>query len=227
MERKKDGERNIPTSVKTEIIVISHTGRMHQLLFPSLEWRINSQSIFLTFDDGPHPTATPDVLRVLKTQKVKATFFLSGAAAARFPSLVRAIATDGHSIGIHAYTHSRRIAFSKKETIREILQAEEQITKSAPNAMRLFRPPFGFFSWNTISAARMLNYRLIMWSTLCGDFRSNWTDEKVVATALKKLSGGTILVFHDNEITKARIEAVLTKSIEKVRDRGFTFDSIS
>jgi peptidoglycan/xylan/chitin deacetylase (PgdA/CDA1 family) len=226
MERKKDGEK-YPNTLKTGILVISHTGRVHQLLFPWLEWRMNSPKIFLTFDDGPHPAATPEVLRVLKMQNVKATFFLSGDAAARFPSLAGEIAAGGHSIGIHAFNHTRRIAFSRRETVREILQAEEEIRKAAPRAMKLFRPPFGFFSWNTISAAKSLNYRLIMWTTLSGDFRSNWTSEKVVATALNKLSGGSILVFHDNELTKSRIAAVLTQSIERIRDRGFTFDSIS
>jgi peptidoglycan/xylan/chitin deacetylase (PgdA/CDA1 family) len=225
---KEEGWREkFPNALKTGIFVISHTGRIHQLLFPWLEWRINSPNIFLTFDDGPHPAATPAVLNVLKTQNVKATFFLSGAAAAHFPSLVGDIAAEGHSIGIHAFNHTRRIAFSMKETVCEILQAEEAITKAAPRVTKLFRPPFGFFSWNTVAAARTLNYRLIMWTTLCGDFRSNWSDEKVVATALTKLSGGSILVFHDNELTKTRIAAVLTQSIEKIRDHGFTFDSIS
>lgn len=207
--------------------MISHTNRIHQLLFPWLEWRINSPNIFLTFDDGPHPAATPEVLRVLNSQKVKATFFLSGAAVAHFPSLVGEIDAEGHSVGIHAFNHTRKIALSMKETVREILQTEEEIRKAAPHVMKLFRPPFGFFSWNTISAARTLNYRLIMWTTLCGDFRSNWSDGKVVATALTKLSGGSILVFHDNEQTKTRIAAVLTECINKMRDRGFTFDSIS
>ena len=207
--------------------MISHTGRVHQFLFPSLEWRINSPRIFLTFDDGPHPIATPEVLRVLKEQNVKATFFVSGAAAARFPSVLSDIAKDGHSIGIHAFSHTRKIAFSMEATVREILKAQEEIIKSAPNAMKLFRPPFGFFSWNTITAARMLKYRLIMWSTLCGDFRKNWPDEKVVETALTKLSGGSILVFHDNELTKTRIGPILTQTIEKIRDRAFSFDSIS
>ena len=207
--------------------MISHTGRIHQLLFPWLEWKINSPNIFLTFDDGPHPDATPEVLSVLKTQNVKATFFLTGTAAARFPSLVSEIAEEGHSIGVHAFNHTRRIAFSMKKTVREILQAEEEIRKAAPHVMKLFRPPFGFFSWNTISAARKLNYRLIMWTTLCGDFRGNWSDEKVVATSLTNLTGGSILVYHDNELTKTRIARVLTQSIEKIRDNGFTFGAIS
>lgn len=207
--------------------MISHTSRIHQVLFPWLEWRINSPKIFLTFDDGPHPEATPEVLRILKTLDVKATFFLSGDATARFPSLAHDIAEDGHGIGIHAFNHSRKIAFSRKETVREIIQAEREITKAAPQTMKLFRPPFGFFTWNTISAARMLNYRLIMWTTLTGDFRKSWSDRKVIQTALAKLSGGSILVFHDNEQTKERIVNVLPQCIEAIKDRGFLFDSIS
>lgn len=207
--------------------MMSHTGKVHQLLFPSLEWRMDSTNIFLTFDDGPHQEATPAVLKVLGTNGIKATFFVSGKAAEKYPSLVRELASDGHSIGIHAFTHTRILALSKKKTMDEILRTAEEIKKAAPLAARLFRPPFGFFSWNTIDAAKTLDYRLIMWTTLTGDFRNSWSDKKVVATALTKLSGGSILVFHDNELTKSRISTILSETIKKTQDRGFTFDLIS
>lgn len=206
--------------------MISHTGTLHRFLFPSLIWRMDSQDIYLTFDDGPHPVATPEVLNILRLQKIRGTFFLTGSNVIRNQSLVKEMFADGHSIGIHAYTHRRALAFSKKETIQEIHQTERAIVETGSTAARLFRPPFGFFSWNTISAAKDLNYKIVMWSTLTGDFRPRWSDERVSSTALSNLPGGAILVFHDNEATKSRIPRVLPGIIARIRDRGFTFRSI-
>ena len=207
--------------------MITHTGRLHQLFFPSLVWKMDSPSIFLTFDDGPHPVATPTVLNILKSYNIKATFFLSGNAVGKNQSIVKEIAAEGHSIGIHAYNHSRTIAFSKNETMREILQTKQEIEKIVPFTSNIFRPPFGFFSWKTISAARAQNYRLIMWTTLTGDFRENWSNERIVTTALTKLTKGSILVFHDNELTKSRIASILPETITRIQDLGFTFQAIT
>jgi peptidoglycan/xylan/chitin deacetylase (PgdA/CDA1 family) len=207
--------------------MISHTGRIHQLLFPSLVWKMDSPNIFLTFDDGPHPVATPTVLNILKSYDIKATFFLSGNAVGANQSIVKEMATEGHSLGIHAYNHIRAIAFSKRETMHEIRRTQEEIENIVPLRSRLFRPPFGFFSWNTISAARAQNYKLIMWTTLTGDFRSNWSNGRIVATALTKLTSGSILVFHDNELTKSRISKILPETITRIQDLGFTFQAIS
>lgn len=187
---------------------------------------MNSPDIFLTFDDGPHVSATPAVLKILQDHKIRGTFFLSGQAVERNRSLVSEIGAEGHSIGVHAFNHTRSGAFSRKQSMQEILRTEEAIVNAGARPVKIFRPPFGFFSWNTIAAARMLNYRLIMWTTLTGDFRDSWTDDKVCSTAAAKLSGGAILVFHDNELTKNRIESVLERVIAGIQLKGFAFGAI-
>lgn len=206
--------------------MISHTGRLHQILFPSLMWTIPSPHIFLTFDDGPHLQATPAVLEVLSHYQIRATFFLSGENVVRHPSLVKEINKQGHTIGIHGFNHSRRTALSFHNSREEIKRTEKEINTIIPLRTRLFRPPFGFFSWNTIRAARELNYRLVMWTVLTGDFRS-WSNGKVIANTMKNLSAGSILVFHDNELTKNKISILLSECVERIRERGFTFQAIS
>jgi len=206
--------------------MIDHTGRIHQFLFPSLIWKMSSPDIFLTFDDGPHPTATPAVLETLEEHKIKGTFFLSGHAVEQHRSLVHEIGEGHHTIGIHGFNHTRAAAFSKKQTMAEIVQTEKAIANAGAPAAKLFRPPFGFFSWNTIAAARALNCRIIMWTTLTGDFRDSWSDDRVCSTAVEKLSAGAILVFHDNELTKSRIKRVLAQTIANIRAKGFTFGAI-
>jgi len=187
---------------------------------------MESPDVFLTFDDGPHPVATPTVLEILQAHKIKGTFFMSGLAVTKYPSLVKEVEAENHRIGIHAFNHTKAIALSKTTTKSEILQTEEAITRAGAHAAKLFRPPYGFFSWNTISATKELSYRLVMWTTSTGDFRKDWSDEQVRTTALTKLTPGAILVFHDNELTKLRVQQVLPGVIARIQELGLAFGLI-
>lgn len=186
---------------------------------------MSSEKIFLTFDDGPHPTATSQVLNCLAKHNVQATFFLSGKNIRGNENLVEQISKDGHALGIHAYLHTRKIGFSQSETIREIQQTENELHKIIPTTPKIFRPPFGFFTWNTIAAAKEIDYAIVMWSCLTGDFRP-WTNSKIIETALYKLSSGSILVFHDNNKTANKIADILDTLIPKIKNLGFTFGRI-
>lgn len=200
--------------------MITHTGTLHRLLFPSLLWRMPGRKVFLTFDDGPHPSATPAVLDALQRHGVRGTFFLTGRNIPGNEELVRRIVREGHAIGIHAFNHSRLLAFSRARTREEILRTAELIRGITGTAPRTFRPPFGFFSWNTIAAAKELGMLLVMWSCLTGDFRNR--DPRVsAAAALSRLGRGSILVFHDNDLTAARIGDVLDLTIPGIAAKGF------
>ncbi|MFA5833196.1 MAG: polysaccharide deacetylase family protein [Bacteroidota bacterium] len=205
--------------------MITHTGILHRTLFPSLLWRMPGKKIFLTFDDGPHSIATPVVLDILKKHGVHATFFLSGKNIEGREDIVCRIVNEGHSVGIHAFNHSRRLAFSKKETVTEIKKTEAILSRIVKEKVRLFRPPFGFFLWNTVSAAKELGYCLVMWSCLTGDFR-NWTTEKITHVSLNHIANGSILVFHDNDLTQHKIGQILEHVIPEIQKRGFKFGAI-
>ncbi len=196
----------------------SHTSSIHRILFPSIIWKMESPNIFLTFDDGPHPVATPAVLAILQKSKIRATFFMSGFAVKNNASLAQEVAAEQHSVGIHAFHHTREIGFSRKTTLAEILQTESALTELGIQPAKIFRPPYGFFTWNTISAAKELKYRLVMWTTSTGDYRSDWPNERISATALAKLNPGAILVFHDNELTKSKVEHILPRVIAGIQN---------
>lgn len=205
--------------------MIQHTGWIHRFLFPSLLWRMPGKRIYLTFDDGPHSAATPAVLDVLQHHGIRATFFLSGKNIQGRESIIRRIAAEGHSIGIHAFNHSRGLAFSKERTKEEIIRTTQLLNTIVSVRPRLFRPPFGFFSWKTIAAARDLGYVLVMWSCLTGDF-SSLSNSDVSTITLNNLSHGSILVFHDNDLTERRIADLLNDVIPKIRSLGFEFGAI-
>ena len=204
--------------------MFSHTGIVHRILFPSLLWRMPGKKVYITFDDGPHAITTA-VLNTLQKHSVRATFFLSGKNITGREEIVKRIADEGHSIGIHAFNHSRMLAFSKEKTKKEIEQTFQLLSTLTAQKIRLFRPPFGFFSWNTIAAARELGFFLILWSCLTGDFR-DWSIDRIVNNALKDLSNGSILVFHDNDLTQNKIISVLDNVIPKIKQLGFEFGAI-
>lgn len=175
--------------------------------------------VYLTFDDGPHPTATPEVLAVLQRYKANATFFVSGAQCVKRTTLLKEIADAGHTLGNHGFRHSRLPALSVEQSKSEIVRTEDVLRSVLPVPKKLYRPPYGFFTWNTLAAARNLGYQTVMWSVLTGDFRRK--DATVVlATALKNLSAGAILVFHDNDLTQGRIGNILSECIERIHALG-------
>lgn len=196
------------------------TGTWHARFFPSLLWKMDAPGIYLTFDDGPHSHATPRVLGALARHDVQATFFLSGSNIEGRERIVRSIADSGHTIGLHAWTHTRMLAASRRRTIDEIRavsHAIEQLTDATPT---WFRPPFGFFSWNTINAAREAGCRIAMWTIMPGDFKP-WSDDAVIERTMKGLCEGAIVVLHDNALTEHRCARLLDALIPRIKDRGY------
>jgi len=205
--------------------MIVHTGSLHSLIFPSVVWRMPSKKIFLTFDDGPHTQATPSVLDVLHEHHIKGTFFLTGKNIPGRESIIKRIDNEGHSIGIHSYSHKRTTAFSKEKTLKEINDTTRLLSPLVKQKIRLYRPPYGFFTWNTLSAVKETGYILVMWSCLPGDY-SGKSNDAIVKTSLEKLSGGSILVFHDNHRTVNKIAEVVGRTIVEIKSLGYEFGAI-
>jgi peptidoglycan/xylan/chitin deacetylase (PgdA/CDA1 family) len=155
----------------------------------------------LTFDDGPDPTSTPDVLRLLARYDVKATFFMVGAAAYRHPDLVRQVAEAGHVIANHSWDHSSFVTLSGRQR-RTQIRACQRVIK--PYGVRLFRPPFGRQNVAARMDARLLRYQVIAWSLTVED----WHDgdaEHMAAQLIEGVCPGTIVLLHDS-IFRAEID---------------------
>ena len=187
---------------------------------------MKSNDVFLTFDDGPHPRATEEVLKCLEQAGVKATFFLTGSNVPGHESLVKAIADEGHTIGNHGYNHRRLWPVIAPPVPLEIAEAEAAIGASGVSCAKIFRPPYGFLTPGTIRSARKIGYKVVIWSTLTGDFHTDWPEGKIISTALDKLTNGSILVFHDNDSTAGRISKILPPVIATIQDRGFKLNRI-
>ena len=149
--------------------------------------------VALTFDDGPHPQFTPQLLDILQNHNARVTFFMLGEGASRYPELVRRIAQAGHVIGNHSWDHPRFPSIPGWERRRQIRLCEEAI---APYGQRLFRPPYGSQSVASRLDALALRYRVVAWSLGAEDYvghDAEWMADQL----LSKIRPGGIIVLHD------------------------------
>ncbi|MDA0987349.1 MAG: polysaccharide deacetylase family protein [Bacteroidetes bacterium] len=206
--------------------MILTTSEIHKKLFPTFLWQANNQNIYLTFDDGPHPFTTLKVLEALNKYSIKATFFLIGKNIINQPLIVKNIIAEGHSIANHSYNHKRSSSFSYSELKSEILLTDQLLNQISSNSLKYFRPPFGFFTWNTKKVASTLNYKVCMWSLLSGDFYG-WNKNKIINNVKTNIKNGSIIVFHDNHKTKDTIYESLVELIPQLLDIGYKFSNLA
>lgn len=196
--------------------------RILQSLYPFVICRTTSQGIHLTFDDGPHPIATPEILNILRERKIQATFFVTGKNAEKHPAILQQIKSEGHGIGNHLYTHTC-LLFKGREFIRkEILHTEEILRKTIDMRPNLFRPPFGYFNWSMIHTVHELGLRCVLWSFDSKDFQSHKLHDLEHRT-LQQTKNGTILLFHDNEYTAHTLHLYLRQTLDSLLREGFNF----
>jgi peptidoglycan/xylan/chitin deacetylase (PgdA/CDA1 family) len=177
-----------------------------------LQWEGSGSSIHLTFDDGPHPEITPYVLGLLKHHQQKATFFLIGENAIKYPEVVSQILSDGHSIGNHTQHHLKYHKNPLKAYLKDIDLCDENIPQTS-----LFRPPYGRIGLKGIRALK--NRRIIMWTLLSGDFDTNLNINKAMHH-LKKIRSGDIIVFHDSEKALPQLKQILPDFLGYLKDKN-------
>ncbi len=173
--------------------------------------------VALTFDDGPDPQRTPAVLDLLARQGVRATFFVVGARAEAHPELVRRMATEGHVVGNHSYTHSWRFPLrSLGRTVEELRRTGEVLHRITGRQPRLFRPPFGVTNPTIARAVRRLGLDPVGWSIRSLDTMGQ-SPERVAARILRRLHPGAVILLHDRCAGSERLVGLL---VEGLRSRG-------
>lgn len=154
--------------------------------------------VALTFDDGPHPDTTPEVLRVLEGTPHRATFFALGQKVRKYPELARAIVDAGHTIGIHGDTHDRLHSFRTPWRVRdELVRAADAIEAASGKRPLLFRPPLGHTTPATLRGARRAGVTPVGWSARGYDGIRGRQPEAVVREVARSLDDGAIVLLHD------------------------------
>ena len=197
-----------------------------QKLFKGLVWQIpnNTKEVYLTFDDGPHPVATPFVLDELKKYKAKATFFCIGKNVVAYPDIYQRILDEGHRTGNHTQNHLNGWKTNNGIYLNNIEEATNYIDSE------LFRPPYGKIKASQAkrisSVIKKENPKIIMWSVLSGDFDENISKEKCLRNVTQHTNGGSIVVFHDSEKAFPRLEYALPAILQFFTKSGFVFEVV-
>jgi peptidoglycan/xylan/chitin deacetylase (PgdA/CDA1 family) len=196
-------------------------GRLIRQLYPSLSWQIpvKDKRIFLTFDDGPVPEATPFVLALLKQFNARATFFCIGKNVEKHASLFRQVQAEGHRIGNHTYDHLNGWKTKTKTYVENVKKCDAVMTSD------LFRPPYGKISHRQIKNIYP-EKKIIMWDILSCDFDLKVTPEQCIKNVLAHVRPGSIIVFHDSAKAFPNLSKALPVVLQQLSGAGFIFDVI-
>lgn len=193
-------------------------------LYPGCVWDmpVKEKTLYLTFDDGPHPAITPFVLEQLRKYNAKASFFCIGENVVRYPEVFQLVINEGHAVGNHTFHHINGWKTSDKDYSNDISKAKEIIPG------QLFRPPYGRLKRSQL---KMLNQgenkmAIIMWNILAGDWDINLDPTICFERVKKKTSEGDIIVFHDSEKAWERMSYSLPKLLEHFSSKGYVFAKI-
>ena len=189
-------------------------------MLPDLIWEIaDERGIYLTFDDGPTPGVTEWILATLKRYDAKATFFVLGKNAEKYPDLYRKILADGHRVGNHTYSHQKGYLMSLERYLEDIDLASYSVQSN------LFRPPYARVTSSQMRAVAQ-RYKVVMWSIISRDYNRKITGEMCLRGVLPHLKAGAILLFHDSEKAFPNMSYALPKTLERITELGLKCKAI-
>ncbi len=186
----------------------------------------SKMKIALTFDDGPHPYYTAEILDILKEFNVKATFFFVGQNIENYPEAAEKVYFAGHEIGNHTYTHHRVRAMERGELVRELERCDDEIYRLYEYKSRLFRPPEGALDDDVESIARNMDYSIILWSVDTRDWEGN-SPAIIYQNVIKNVRSGDIILMHDYIGRKSPTPEALRMMIPKLIEMGYSFVTVS
>jgi peptidoglycan/xylan/chitin deacetylase (PgdA/CDA1 family) len=155
--------------------------------------------VALTFDDGPSPVYTQQILALLKQYQAKATFFVLGRKVEQYPQIINALVQDGHEIGNHTYDHPRLTTTAKTKCERELERTRLDLDLAGcPNQPQLMRPPYSAYDKQLTSYLTHTKRELVLWSLDSGDWKG--LDAVTIEhNVLDRVKNGSIIVFHDSD----------------------------
>lgn len=201
-------------------MIIEQSNQLLRYLWRGI-WRMNPQEhkVYLTFDDGPNPETTQQVLDILNRYHIKATFFCVGDNVRKYPEEFAKLSANGHIVGNHTMHHLRGFSTPKQTYLDDIAEANSYIHSE------LFRPPHGRIHWNQLSALRK-QYKIVFWDVITRDYNAKLPPERIIRIVKHYTRNGSIIVFHDSLKAKRNLLGALEPSIQWLIAQGYTFGTL-
>ena len=199
-------------------MIIEQPAKWLRWLYPSAIWRMdhNEKAVYLTFDDGPIPEATPWIIDTLDKYGVKATFFMVGDNVRKYPELFELIKSYGHQVGNHTFNHIGGLRHSYKGYLLNVRKADGFIHSN------LFRPPHGWMRTDQYLYLRK-KFTIIMWDLVTRDYSKRLTADDVFENVKKYARPGSIITFHDSLRSIDKLKTALPRSLEWLKAQGYEF----
>jgi len=192
------------------------TGLFTFVLPSSFIWEVKTvkKEIYITFDDGPIPGLTSEILDILNKYNAKATFFCVGENVLRHREIYDAILEEGHATANHTHRHLKGWNTNSNDYLNDIREANKHIDS------RLFRPPYGLLTYRQAKAVAK-EFNVVMWSVLTRDYDAAVTKEECLQTAVQGVKPGSIIVFHDNIKAREKVLYALPRLLEYLQLEGY------
>lgn len=199
-------------------------------MYPGCVWDIPAQDngLYLTFDDGPHPEATPFVLDQLKKYNAKATFFCIGKNVVEYPDIYKRILVEGHRVGNHSFNHLNGWKVEDEKYLADIMHARKFIDSD------IFRPPYGRITkfqnrllTDSSSPTQKQLFKIIMWNVLSADFDLSVTPEQCASNVIRNAKRGSIIVFHDSQKAFSKLRYALPEVLKYFAGNNYKFENIN
>lgn len=204
------------------MVFFGHNPYILKKTFPSICWnfsKIKTKKIFLTFDDGPTPQVTDNVLDILDKYNAKATFFCLGENVEKYPETYNKIIKNKHSVGNHTFSHINGWTTKNKKYFYDVELANSIIKTN------LFRPPYGKITPSQIRVLKK-QYKIILWDVMSMDYDKRISKKKCLKNIYKFTQNGSIIVFHDTLKAQEKLFYLLPIILEKFSKSGFEFSAI-
>lgn len=187
-------------------------------IYPKALWRMDrhEKAVYLTFDDGPIPEATPFILDQLDRFGIKATFFMVGDNARKYPHLLEEVRKRGHRIGNHTFNHIGGLKWVSWKYLQNTEKANELLQTD------LFRPPHGWMKPMQYERLRR-HYRIVMWDLVTRDYSKWMTAEDVLNNVKRYTRNGSIITFHDSLKSIDKLKSALPASLQWLQEQGYEF----
>lgn len=191
---------------------------------------VSGRQLYLTFDDGPDPVYTPQILRVLAESEVPACFFLVAAKAEQYPQIVAEILRAGHEIGLHTIRHRHAYSMFARASRASVASGKAALERLAGRPVVWFRPPWGALNLFQFLTARRLRLQIVLWSANARDWKAGTGRRGILQRLARKIGSGAVVVLHDaggEAGAPQNTVAALPEFIAACRAGGYRFCSLN